>query len=58
MFEQLNYEKADFVFGTRYEKTGSDDDTIITLIGNFILPRLESYIWSKFNRYFIYLRYG
>ena len=38
MLDQLNNKKADFVFGTRYEKNcGSDDDTIITLIGNFII---------------------
>ena len=41
MFDQLNYNKADFVFGTRYEKNcGSDDDTIITLIGNFIFTKI------------------
>ena len=41
MFEQLNDNKADFVFATRYEKNcGSDDDTIITLIGNFIFTKI------------------
>ena len=41
MFDQLNDNKADFVFGTRYEKNcGSDDDTIITLIGNFIFTKI------------------
>ena len=41
MFEQLNDQKADFVFATRYEKNcGSDDDTIITLIGNFIFTKI------------------
>ena len=41
MFDQLNDKKADFVFGTRYEKNcGSDDDTIITLIGNFIFTKI------------------
>ena len=41
MFHQINDKKADFVFGTRYEKNcGSDDDTIITLIGNFIFTKI------------------
>ncbi len=41
MLEQLNVKEADFVFGTRYEKNcGSDDDTIITLIGNFIFTKI------------------
>ena len=41
MFDQINEKKADFVFGTRYEKNcGSDDDTIITLIGNFIFTKI------------------
>ncbi len=41
MFDQINDKKADFVFGTRYEKNcGSDDDTIITLVGNFIFTKI------------------
>ena len=41
MTEQMNSDRADFVFGTRYEKNcGSDDDTIITLIGNFIFTKI------------------
>tara|TARA_B100000886_G_scaffold332039_1_gene284270 strand:- start:150 stop:821 length:672 start_codon:yes stop_codon:yes gene_type:complete len=41
MFDQIHDKKADFVFGTRYEKNcGSDDDTIITLIGNFIFTKI------------------
>ncbi len=41
MLDQINDNKADFVFGTRYEKNcGSDDDTIITLIGNFIFTKI------------------
>ena len=41
MTEQMNSNRADFVFGTRYEKNcGSDDDTIITLIGNFIFTKI------------------
>tara|TARA_B100000963_G_scaffold362021_1_gene402150 strand:+ start:4818 stop:5489 length:672 start_codon:yes stop_codon:yes gene_type:complete len=41
MLEQIKKNEADFVFGTRYEKNcGSDDDTIITLIGNFIFTKI------------------
>ena len=41
MFEQLNDNKADFVFGTRYEKDcGSEDDPLVTLIGNFMFTNL------------------
>ena len=41
MFDRLNDNKADFVFGTRYEKNcGSDDDTLITVIGNYIFTFL------------------
>ncbi len=47
MFDQLNDKKADFVFGTRYEKNcGSDDDTIITLIGNFIFTRIGNLLFG------------
>ena len=37
----------DFVFTTRYEKPGgSDDDTIITLIGNKIFSKLGNILFS------------
>ena len=37
MIDRLKHEKYDFVFASRYEKNcGSDDDTIVTLIGNYI----------------------
>ena len=40
-------EKKDFVFGTRYNKlSGSDDDTIVTLIGN----KIFSFITNKILR--------
>ena len=41
MFEQ------DFVFTTRYEKPGgSEDDTIITLVGNKIFSKLGNFLFS------------
>ena len=41
MINKLNRENCDLVFGSRYEKDcSSDDDTFITLIGNFIFTKL------------------
>ena len=37
MIKKIKNDKCDFVFASRYEKNcGSDDDTIITLVGNYI----------------------
>ncbi len=36
MYTKAKYENHDIVFGSRYEKNaGSEDDTIITLVGNY-----------------------
>ena len=36
MMRLLNKENLNFVFGSRYQKnSGSEDDTILTLLGNF-----------------------
>ena len=41
MINRLEEDKYDFVFASRYEKNcGSDDDTIVTLIGNYIFTFL------------------
>ena len=41
MIDRLEEDKYDFVFASRYEKNcGSEDDTIITLIGNYIFTFL------------------
>tara|TARA_A100001015_G_scaffold303106_1_gene392220 strand:+ start:457 stop:1125 length:669 start_codon:yes stop_codon:yes gene_type:complete len=41
MINRLEEDKYDFVFASRYEKNcGSDDDTFITLIGNYIFTFL------------------
>ena len=41
MISKLKDEKYDFVFASRYEKNcGSDDDTFVTLIGNYIFTFL------------------
>ena len=37
IFKKIKTEKIDFIFASRYEKNaGSDDDTFVTLIGNYI----------------------
>ncbi len=41
MIKKLKDDKYDFVFASRYEKNcGSDDDTFITIIGNYIFTYL------------------
>ena len=48
--EMLNLcKKNDFIFASRYKKnSGSDDDTIITIIGNFIFTKIVN-IFFKIN---------
>ena len=49
MFKKLKDDKYDFVFASRYEKNcGSDDDTFITFIGNYIFTYLGK-IFFKLN---------
>ncbi len=41
MLNKIKKNNIDFVFGTRYEKNcGSDDDTFVTLLGNFIFTKI------------------
>ena len=41
MIKKLKDEKCDFVFASRYEKDcGSEDDTLVTLVGNYIFTFL------------------
>ena len=47
--KKLKDEKCDFVFASRYEKDcGSEDDTLITLVGNYIFTFLGK-IFFKLN---------
>ena len=49
MIKRLKDDKYDFVFASRYEKNcGSDDDTFITFIGNYIFTYLGK-IFFKLN---------
>ncbi len=47
MYEALQVKKLDFIFASRYQaSSGSEDDTIITLVGNYIF----TYIGKIFFR--------
>ena len=49
MLKKINEDNFDFIFGSRYEKnSGSDDDTIITRIGNFFFTLIGN-IFFKLN---------
>ncbi len=49
MVEKIENEKLDFVFASRYQKnSGSEDDTIITLIGNYFFTFIGK-IFFKLN---------
>ena len=46
MLNKLKIENLEFVFGSRYQKdSGSDDDTIITLVGNFIFTFIGKFFF-------------
>ena len=47
MYKSLQSKKLDFIFASRYQaNSGSEDDTIITLVGNYIF----TYIGKIFFR--------
>ncbi len=47
MISKINEENADFVFATRYENNcGSDDDTIVTLIGNYVFTFFGNFFFK------------
>ena len=47
MYEKLITDNADFVFASRYEKDcSSDDDTVITYIGNFIFTKIGNIFFN------------
>ena len=49
MFKSIQNRQLDFIFASRYEaNAGSDDDTIITLIGNYIFTYIGK-IFFKLN---------
>ena len=41
MYKKLNDQNFDAIFGTRYEENcGSEDDTFVTFIGNYIFTKI------------------
>ena len=47
MIKKLKDDKCDFVFASRYEKDcGSEDDTLITLVGNYIVTFLGKFFFK------------
>ena len=47
MLDKMNRFNYDFVFASRYQKnSGSDDDTIITLVGNFIFTKMSNIFFN------------
>ena len=47
MMNKIKNEKLDLIFGSRYEKgAGSDDDTLITLVGNYFFSALRKILFK------------
>ena len=47
MISKLNEDKLDIIFASRYQKnSGSDDDTVVTLIGNFIFTKIGNIFFN------------
>ena len=47
MYNLVNYNDVDFIFGSRYMKnSGSEDDTLITFVGNKIFTFLAIFFFS------------
>ena len=46
MYNLLKNKDGDIIFGSRYEKNAaSEDDTLVTMIGNFIFTKLGRYLF-------------
>ena len=47
MYKKLNDQNFDAIFGTRYEKNcGSEDDTLVTFIGNYIFTKIGNIFFN------------
>ena len=57
MLNETKINNLDFLFASRYEKkdSGSDDDNLITLVGNYIFTKIGNIFFTKNYRYSIYL---
>jgi glycosyltransferase involved in cell wall biosynthesis len=49
MYQSMNFDKLDFLFASRYQNnSGSEDDTIITFVGNYLFTFIGK-IFFKLN---------
>lgn len=47
MYQNLKNNNLDFIFGSRYKKKGkTDDDTLLTAVGNFFFTKLSRLLFS------------
>ena len=47
MYDKVDKDNFDLIFGSRYENNGgSEDDTLITLFGNFIFTNIGKYFFN------------
>ena len=47
MYSSLKDKEADIIFGSRYEKNAtSEDDTLVTKVGNFIFTKLGKFLFK------------
>ena len=61
MYDRITTKELDFIFASRYEKPlgGSDDDDIITSIGNYFFTKIGNiFFFIKNFRYIIYFYNG
>ena len=57
MYDQVDAHNYDIIFGSRYEKNaGSEDDTLVTFIGNYIFTKLGR-IFFKLNIFSLLVLY-
>ena len=58
-YESMIKNNTDLLFASRYKKNGSsEDDTIITFIGNKIFTLIGKIFFTTYFRYSLYLCYG
>ena len=60
MYQSMIFNKLDLLFASRYQNnSGSEDDTIITFIGNLsIYFYWKNFFQIKYYGYFIHVCYG
>ena len=47
MYDKVDKDNFDLIFGSRYENSGgSEDDTLITMFGNYIFTNIGKYFFN------------